>query len=271
MNTVLHLLSRYGYLIVFGSMLLESVGIPIPAVPFLIAGGAACALGTMNPGGTILSAIVAGLMGDTLLYFLGRKAGWWVLGLLCRVSANPETCILRSAQSFYKRGRITLVIAKYIPGINTMAPPLAGSLKMRLKQFLALDFLGGLLYILPFFALGYFFSRQIEYIIRSLHTVSQIVLGLLVLAVIGYAIYRIRIYYKHRLYRTVPRTTVQALVKKLADPESDGKILIADVRSHGYYDSGTKRIKGSFRLEPASIEDQLHKLPKDREIYLYCT
>ena len=78
------------------------------------------------------------LLGDSLLYVLGSRMGWGLLGFLCKVSATPETCILRSAESFYKRGRATLLIAKFIPGVNTMAPPLAGSMKMPFVQFLGL-------------------------------------------------------------------------------------------------------------------------------------
>jgi membrane protein DedA with SNARE-associated domain len=72
------------------------------------------------------------------------------VGLLCRVSVDPETCILRSAESFYKRGRPTLLIAKFIPGVNSMAPPLAGSMKMPFLQFLGLDFLGASVYALAY-------------------------------------------------------------------------------------------------------------------------
>lgn len=271
MATILHLLHRYGYAIIFVSVFFEAVGLPIPAVPFLVAAGAACALGSMKPLLVLPIALLGMMLGDSLLYTLGKKSGWWILGFLCRVSANPETCILRSAESFYKRGRITLVFAKYIPGINTMAPPLAGSLRMRPEQFFLLDLLGTLLYLLPFFSLGFFFSRGIEHIVEGLHSLSRIFLSLFALAVVGYAIYRFRVYYKHRLYRAVPRVTVQSLAERLSDPAWKDKVLIADARSHGYYDPDAQRIKGSFRLEPASILSQINKLPKDKEIYLYCT
>ena len=79
---------------------------------------------------------------DTLMFLMGRYTGWWLLGILCRVSLNPESCILRSADSFYRRGRALLVMAKFIPGINTMAPPLAGCMNMRFTQFLRLDLAG---------------------------------------------------------------------------------------------------------------------------------
>ncbi|MBZ5537115.1 MAG: VTT domain-containing protein [Acidobacteriia bacterium] len=271
MDHVLHLLDRYGYAIIFASVFFESLGLPIPAFPFLLAAGAASMLGSLNLAIVLLTAVIGMLIGDTILYILGRLSGWRILGFLCKVSASPETCILRSAESFYKRGRITLVVAKYIPGINTMAPPLAGSLKMKLRQFLALDLLGSLLYIVPFLGVGYFFSRGIESVVNSIHSLGQIFLWLFVLALFGYAIRRFRIYSKNRLYREVPRVSVQELAGKLSDPNLSTTILIADARSHGYYEEGSQRIKGSIRIEPASISEQFEKLPRDKEIYLYCT
>ena len=271
MDYILHLLDRYGYAIIFASCFIEALGLPIPAFPFMIAAGAASAFGSMRAGLVVLTATIGMMLGDTILYFLGRLSGWWVLGLLCRISSSPETCILRSAESFYKRGRITLVVAKFIPGINTMAPPLAGSLRMRVRQFLALDCLGSLLYILPFFALGFFFSKGIGRIVNGIHSLGQIFLWLFILALAGYAVHRFRIYSKNQLYREVPRVSVQELAERLADPAMSKAVLIADARSHGYYEEGARRIKGSFRLEPASIAEQLQKLPREKEIYLYCT
>ena len=271
MDQILHLLDRYGYAIIFVSVFLEALGLPIPAFPFLLAAGAASMLGSMRLTFVLTTAVVGMLLGDTTLYILGRRSGWWILGFLCKVSASPETCILRSAESFYKRGRITLVVAKFIPGINTMAPPLAGSLRMRVRQFLALDLLGSLLYIVPFLAVGYFFSHGIERIVNSIHSLGQVFLGLLLLALLGFAIHRFRTYSKNRLYREVPRVTVEQLAEKIYDPKLSKAILIADSRSHGYYEDGATRIKGSIRIEPASINEQLEKLPRDKEIYLYCT
>lgn len=271
MREILQLINRYGYSIIFANVFLEAVGLPLPAVPVLIASGAACALGSLTGWKVLVISLVAMLMGDSLLYLLGRKTGWWILGFLCRVSATPETCILRSAESFYKRGRATLVFAKFIPGINTMAPPLAGSLRMKARQFFSLDLMGSLIYILPFFALGYFLSEKIEEVVSGIHSVNQILLWAVLLLIVGYALYRIRVALKNRLYRAVPRVSVQELLERLSNPDMKDKVVLADARSHGYYDAGAKRIKGSIRLEPAQITEQLHQLPKDKEIYLYCT
>src|ERR1700743_3805869 len=137
---------------------LEAIGIPVPAAIALLISGGAVARGMLQMHYVLGIAIFAMLAGDTLMFLLGRYTGWWLLGILCRVSLNPETCILRSADSFYRRGRSLLVIAKFIPGINTMAPPLAGSMRMRLGTFLRLDLAGAALYAGSHFAVGFFFT-----------------------------------------------------------------------------------------------------------------
>src|SRR6204780_4077686 len=146
MNHLFSLIAHHGYILLFLVVLAEAIGLPVPAAVALVAGGAAAAAGTLNIFKVLFLAISAMLMGDTLLFILGRYMGWGLLGLLCRLSINPESCILRSAESFYKRGKATLLVAKFIPGVNSMAPPLAGSMKMRPLQFLQLDFLGAFLY-----------------------------------------------------------------------------------------------------------------------------
>src|SRR5579863_6648580 len=112
--------ATHGYSILFAIVFMEAIGIPVPAALGLLIAGGAAAKGTLAPGTCIVSALSAMLLGDTLMYLLGKYTGWWLLGVLCRISLNPEACILQSADSFYRRGRTLLVIAKFIPGINTM-------------------------------------------------------------------------------------------------------------------------------------------------------
>jgi membrane protein DedA with SNARE-associated domain len=121
MNGFLSLTSHHGYIIIFVTVFMEAVGLPVPAALALVAGGAAVASGILYAPTALLLAVTGMLLGDSLLYVLGSYMGWGLLGFLCKVSANPETCILRSAESFYKRGRTTLLLAKFVPGINTMA------------------------------------------------------------------------------------------------------------------------------------------------------
>src|SRR6202051_2721900 len=162
MESVIAGLAEYGYGVLFAAVFLETVGMPIPAALALLIAGGASARGSLQASHAFPGALATMLAGDTLMFLLGRYTGWWLLGILCRISLNPESCILRSADTFYRRGRTLLVIAKFIPGINTMAPPLAGSMNMRFATFLRLDFAGAVLYIGAYFAMGYLFSDALE-------------------------------------------------------------------------------------------------------------
>ena len=270
MDHLIVLIAHHGYLVIFLIVLAEALDMPLPASLALIAAGAAAASGALRAPLVFLFAISALLLGDSIIYFLGRYMGWALLGFLCKVSVNPETCILRSAELFYKRGKTTLIIAKFIPGINTMAPPLAGSMKMRFEQFLWFDFVGASLYVLAYGALGYVFHRFLTAIARALGAAGHVA-GIGVLIVLaGYAAYRFWLYYKNRIYRVVPRVQIGELTEKLKSEEGE-KILLVDVRSHGYYDARAARIKGSIRIEPNNLNEEIKHLPKDKDIYLYCT
>jgi membrane protein DedA with SNARE-associated domain len=267
---LLSLIAHHGYIVVSGVVFAEAIGMPVPAALALVAGGAAAASGALRAPTLWLLVVAVMLLGDSLLYVLGRYMGWTLLGLLCRVSSNPETCILRSAESFYKRGKITLVIAKFIPGVNTMAPPLAGSMKMRPDQFLRLDFVGASLYATAYGALGFLFRDFLVSITHGFQTAGRAVETVFLIALAAYVVYRIWLYRKNVVYRVVPRVQVEELARMLASDEKQ-QILLADVRSHGYYDADAERIRGSIRLEPNNLSEELKTLPKDKNIYLYCT
>jgi membrane protein DedA with SNARE-associated domain len=267
---LLPLMARHGYAWIFGLLLAEAIGVPFPAAIALVAAGAAVAAHTLWGPYVLLVAVVALLLGDTVQFWLGRYMGWLLLGFLCRVSINPETCILRSAESFYKRGKVTLVIAKFIPGVNTMAAPLAGSMKMRFWQFLRLDFAGALVYATTYLVVGYLARDFLAAILRGFHAAGLAIEAVVLAALVAYAIYRVVQYRKHKVYRIVPRVQVEELARRLAS-EDASRVLIVDVRSHGYYDSGGARIKGSIRIEPNNLDDEIKILPRDKDIYLYCT
>ncbi len=270
MNDLLSLISHHGYLFLAVVCFAEAVGLPLPAALAILTAGAVAAFGDLHFYLVFGIGAVAMIAGDVLLYFAGRVSGWALLGFLCRLSANPETCILRSAEYFYRRGKQTLLFAKFIPGINTMSPPLAGSMKMRLGDFLQYDALGVVLYVGAYAAAGYLFSDALRAITRGLRSAgfaAEIVLGV---SLAAYVVYRIWIYRKYRLLDVTPRVQVEDLAQRVASAAAE-RLLIADVRSHGYYDADSERIAGSIRLEPNNLIEEVENLPKDREIYLYCT
>src|SRR5579884_3426029 len=175
MHDAISLISRHGYLVLFLAVLAEAIGLPVPAALALITAGTAVASHVLNGPMVLLVGLAAMLLGDSFLYWIGRKTGWALLGFLCKLAINPETCILRSAESFYKRGKLTLVLAKFIPGVNTMAPPLAGSMKMSYGQFLSLDSAGTLLYLLAYATLGFAFSDLLRALASGLQTAERVV------------------------------------------------------------------------------------------------
>lgn len=270
MTALLAILARHIYVLIFALLLAEAVGFPFPASVALIGAGAALASHALSGVGILVCAGIALLIGDSAMFWLGRYTGWALLGFLCRLSMNPETCMLRSAESFYKRGKTTLLIAKFIPGVNTMAAPLAGSMKMRYSQFLRLDFAGAMFYAITYILIGYVCRDFLAAVLKSFYAAGRAMEFALAAAIIVYIGYRVVQFAKYRRYNVVPRVQVEELAHRLADGEGD-KIQIVDVRSHGYYDIGAERIHGSIRIEPNNLDEEIKTLPKDKDIYLYCT
>ena len=259
-------LMQHGYAILAVIVFLEAIGVPVPAaVALLIAGGAA-ARGVLQAQYVLGVALFAMLAGDTLMFLLGRYTGWWLLGLLCRISLNPEACILRSADSFYRRGRTLLVVAKFIPGINTMAPPLAGSMNMRLATFLRLDLAGAVLYAGSYFIVGFVFSGALEAVTRGYDSVGRVAGWAMIALIVAYLLFRVWLWAKGRALSAVP----------FADPADAARDMAAgasvyDVRSHGYFDPKATRIQGSRRLDPNALHQSEAELPADGIVFVYCT
>jgi membrane protein DedA with SNARE-associated domain len=270
MNDLVSIMAREGYALTFGLLFAEALGLPFPAAVALVAAGAGVASHTLSGPAILVAAMIALLIGDSAQFWLGRYSGWALLGFLCRLSMNPETCILRSAESFYKRGKLTLVFAKFVPGLNTMAAPLAGSMKMRFGQFLRLDFAGALLYSVTYLLVGYLSRDFLAATLRGFHAAGRAMEIIVITSLAVYAIYRTVQFRRYKKYRIMPRVQVQELAARLASDQA-GRVLIVDVRSHGYYDPGAERIAGSIRIEPNNLEEEIKHLSKDKDIYLYCT
>jgi membrane protein DedA with SNARE-associated domain/rhodanese-related sulfurtransferase len=267
MESLLNGLSQHGYLILFGAVFLESIGIPVPSALALLIAGAAAGRGALVPWLTAASALSAFLLGDSILFLLGRHTGWWLLGVLCRLSLNPESCILSAADSFYRRGRVLLLFAKFVPGINTMAAPLAGSMNMRFLQFLGLDSIGVSLYVGAYFSVGFLFSGAIEALTRGYHAFSHMLSLILIAALLGYATVQVRAWMKARGLRSVPFVSPA----EAAGAVSSAGAMIYDVRSHGYYDLKATRVKGSRRLDPNALHRPESDIAPAGPIFLYCT
>ena len=258
--------SQHGYAILFTAVFLEAIGLPVPAALILLIAGGAAANGTLQVGYALSGAISVTLAGDTLMFLLGRYTGWWLLGLLCRISLNPESCVLRSADAFYRRGRTLIVIAKFIPGINTMAPPLAGSMNMRFWPFIRLDLAGAALYVGTCFGIGFLFSGALGALTRGYHAFGRVVGWAFVALILGYVGFQILLWTRTRRLVAVPLVHPKEAAREMA-----AGAWIYDVRSHGYLDAKASRIQGSRRLDPNALNQSKTELPPDRPVYVYCT
>ena len=266
MDTWTSAIAQHGYVILSALVFLGALGLPVPAALALLVAGAVGARGLLQPQYLLGAAVLAMLAGDSLTFLLGRHTGWWLLGALCRLSLNPESCILRSADSFYRHGHQLLVFAKFVPGINTMAPPLAGSMNMRLAPFLTLDLAGTALYVGSYFAVGFVFSNALGTLLHGYQAAGRIVGGIVVVLITGYLLFQLWLWLKQRGLPPVA----------LADPaeaarESQSGAAIYDVRSHGYFDARAMRIRGSRRLDPHALNQSDTQLPGEPMVYLYCT
>ncbi|HMF75716.1 MAG TPA: VTT domain-containing protein [Bryobacteraceae bacterium] len=270
MDALLSNITHHEYSILFALIFAEAIGLPVPAALALLIAGGAGARDPAQLGFVLLTALSAMLLGDILMFLLGRHTGWWLLGILCKISLNPESCILRSAESFHRRGRIMLVFAKFVPGINTMAPPLAGSMNMQFPQFLALDLAGASLYTLAYCGVGLLFSDSLAALTNGYQSAGRLLVWVVALLITVYFGYHMLLLLKAGTLSYVPRVSASEIARRLYSGLPHD-MAVFDVRSHGYYSKRASRIKGSVRLEPNLLPQQIESLPKDKEIIIYCS
>src|SRR6266704_5573872 len=183
-------LIRHGLPLVFAAVLVEQFGVPIPAIPLLLAAGALSAVGKFNLLTGILATAIACLIADVSWFYLGRYRGNRVLGFLCRISLEPDSCVRRAQNVFTRYGLRGIVVAKFVPGMSTVAPPLAGMARVHIARFLLADGFGSLLYGTTFLGLGYLFSNQIEQIAEAIKDIGGSALSLIVAVVAAYIGYK---------------------------------------------------------------------------------
>jgi membrane protein DedA with SNARE-associated domain/rhodanese-related sulfurtransferase len=272
---LISIVQHHGYATAAVILFLSSIGLPLPMAVVLVSAGAVAHGGGLSLGMVLLVSWTAAVIGDTLMYFGGRYTGWWLLAGICQLSMNPETCIFGSARSFYKRGAKTLLISKFIPGLGTVAAPLAGSLNMRPLRFWRLDMLGVLLYVGTWTLLGYVFSKFVRDILSGIAEAGHLAAWILGVVLVGYALWLVVNTLRDHRFDHVERVAAQELYERMKAATHDRLVVIADVRSHGYYDPGMQRIKNSIRVEPSRLKEELIALREfmapECEIYLYCS
>jgi membrane protein DedA with SNARE-associated domain/rhodanese-related sulfurtransferase len=261
-------LVRHGASILFAAVFLEQMGIPLPAAPWLLAAGALSASGKFSSFLGISITVLACVVADGFWFYLGRYRGNQVLGFLCRISLEPDSCVRRTQNLFTRYGMRGVVLAKFIPGFSTMTPPLAGMAGVNASRFLLFDAFGSLLYGGCFLALGFLFSNQIHEIASAISQIGGSALSLIggLLAVyIGFKYWR-----RWRLLRELrmARITVNELRQKQVAGEN---LVILDLRSRAALEEDPSIIQGAIHLNVDDLENRHHEIPRDRDIVVYCS
>jgi membrane protein DedA with SNARE-associated domain/rhodanese-related sulfurtransferase len=264
MNESLQFLTQHGALVLFVVVLAEQIGFPVPAFLFLIAAGALVGTGQMSLGMAIGAAALAAVMGDQLWYELGRRRGRRVLNWLCRISFEPSSCVSWTEEFFTRHGVRSLIIAKFIPALSTIAPPLAGIVGLRLPPYLMYNGLGTVLWVSSGIGVGYAFSDQLE---QAVSVVAYLGPAMALILFGSVAVYVIaKVLHRYRVERLVPRLTVQEVTKKIAAGEAP---VIIDLRSQAARRE-VPGIPGSLTLSVEDVIAGYRNLPRDRDVILFC-
>src|ERR1700758_2799976 len=268
MHSALEFLLHHGYAVLLAWVFAEQIGMPVPSLPVLLAAGALAGSGQFNFAGSIFLSVFACLMADSVWYGLGRVRGIKVLQLLCKISLEPDSCVRRTEGLFAKQGARSLVFAKFVPGLGTVAPPLAGIFHMRPERFLLFDALGALLWSSVYVGLGFVFSGEIERIAEhAFHLGSG--LGVLVIGTLaGYIGYKFIARQRFLRELRIARITAEELKQKMDAGEN---VVIVDLRHSVDFEADPHTIPGAFRIDAKELEEKNERLPRDREVILYCT
>lgn len=261
-------LVRYGYLVIFGAVFAEQVGLPFPSEPFLLATGGMAGSGRLSLWVALGLATLASLMGDMVWYWLGRTRGPRVLGWLCRMSLEPDSCVRRTEETFSRRGARSLLIAKFVPGYSTAAPPLAGIVRMRFARFVVFTGTGGLIWAGVFVGLGWLFSQQLELVASYAMRLGGWLVALLAAAFAAYIAWKYIARQRFLRRIRIARITPEELKAKLDGGED---VMVVDVRHRVEFESEPTIIPGALHLMIEELEARQQEVPRDRDIVLYCT
>jgi membrane protein DedA with SNARE-associated domain len=257
---------RHGYALLFLWVLAEQSAIPVPSGPLMLATGALIRTGRLHIALAILCCVTAALIADTIWYELGRHRGRKILRLVCRVSLEPDTCVRQTENAFLKYGMRSLLISKFVPGLNAVAAPLAGQSKRPYVQFVLYDGVGATIWCGAYFLLGYVFSDQLETVVAY---GSRMGSNLFLLVVGLFAIWIGWKYIQRRRFLSqlnAARITPSELYERLGSGE---ELFIIDLR--GGVAEEPPLIPGAVRISPEQLKAQGKVLPRDRDIILFCS
>lgn len=263
-----HILLAYGYFLLFAWILVEQMGVPLPATPVLLAAGALTAEHELSFPFALLVSVYACMIADSSWYFIGKYYGHHVLRVLCRMTLEPTSCVSKTQTSVGHRRQVTLLLAKFVPGLAALASPVAGQRGMPYREFLLFDTLGSTLWVTTLLTAGRVFGDALKRDPNVLDWVGRFSGVLLVLGVAGF--------FTARVYRR--RLILKKLIASRLEPEelkrqldAGEPVYIVDLRHPLELVPDPYTLPGAHHVSPETLALHAMEIPRDRDVVLYCT
>lgn len=273
MHSVLGLLVHHTYALMFGWVLVEQGGVPIPSVPLMLAIGTLSAAHKLHVAYALPVIMLACLISDSAWYFLGRRFGGRVLNILCRFSLEAATCVERTHGTVSKRGAVTLLFAKFVPGLSTVAAPIAGQARIPYPTFVAYDMAGTVIWAGAWLFAGRFFGDLARRSSDFFALLEHFGIALVLLMVASVVIYRLVKRRQFLVELRGLRLEPSQLMAMIADAEREGldHPFIIDLRHPLDVLTDPLVLPGAIRIGPDELKQRRNIIPLDRDIVLYCT
>jgi membrane protein DedA with SNARE-associated domain/rhodanese-related sulfurtransferase len=273
MHELLQFLAKYGYWLLFACVIARQACLPVPANLLLLAAGALAGSGKLNLAGIIIVPVLGFLCADLAWFEAGRRWGTKILHFACGISGDPSACVRKANTSFTRYGVKSLLLSKFVPGLDAVAAPLVGASPTTRGRFLVFDGLGALLWAGVYATLGYVFSEQLDRVVAYASQAGEFLGILFVIALSFYVARKIFLWMRFLREYRLARITPDQLRDKITAGEN---VFIVDVQRHGRAVRELITIPGAVRIDPSHIDNyqtelEEAKTPENREVVLYCT
>ena len=266
MEHLIALVQQYGLGLVFINVLALQAGLPLPAYPVLIVAGAYAATGGSPLWQLVSVGIAAALVADSGWYTAGRRFGMRILGLLCRVSLSPDTCVRQTESIFQRFGPASMLFAKFVPGFASVATALAGALRLNYLKFLLFDAGGAGLWVGVAVTLGYVFRDAIGGVVNTLSSLGRYGVMVVIAGFVAWIVFKWWRRYRFIKQLRMDRVSVDELREMM---KGNAVQALVDVRS-AITQAGTGKIPGARAIDMQNIAAGFEGMPVDGEVIVYC-
>jgi len=273
LSSVMVLLVHHAYAVLFLWVLIEQGGLPVPSVPLMLAAGTMSAAHRLHVAYALPMVMLACLISDSAWYFLGQRYGSKILNILCKFSMEAATCVSKTQGTVTRRGAVTLLFAKWVPGLSTMAAPIAGQAEIPYAKFVAYDMAGTLMWASAWLFAGRFFGDLAKRSSELFGTLSHFAVLLVVLMVIAWQVYRLVKRQQFVSELRGLRLEPAQLLAMMDDARKAGEEqpFIVDLRHPLDVLTDPLVLPGALRIGPEDLKLRKAMIPLDRDIVLYCT